>query len=299
MSIINNLSPKTCENSERLVRAISRITDAIAKLFCPFIQGTVVVDIMRRSVLKYAYKEILESRSSDEKNKKITLTELALKSGLDTRTIRKYSEVPLRAMQEYISAEAALLNHWAKDPKLRNPVSGKPMDLPIRGADGSFEGLVMRYMGRGVSPKFIVEHLEKHGCVEAYNKNWVRLVDPKWQIIEEKERDILDYGSRSLVGLVAAVDHNLRHRQTPEAKWLERRVYSLHIPQNLANEARSALNELLKKQQEEISLCIRSFERHNEGESAGFIGTGIYYWEEAGIVSDQQGTERTAHLKQI
>lgn len=292
MSIINNLSPKTCENSERLVRAVSRIADAIARIFCPFIQGTVIVDIMRRSVLKYAYEEILAGRSGDEKEKKITLTELALKSGLDTRTIRKYSEVPLRASQEYISAEAALLNHWAKDPKLRNPVSGKPMDLPIRGADGSFEGLVMRYMGRGVSPKFIVEHLEKHGCVEAYNKNWVRLINPNWLLIEDKESDILDYGSRSLVGLAESVHHNLTSRQESDEKWVERRVYSLHVPQTRAAEARKALNDLLRKHMDEVAACVRAYEGDSADESAGFVGTGVYYWEEVGTASDRKSAIR-------
>lgn len=274
--------PVTSEKSERIIRAISRATDAIAWLFCRFVQGRVLVELMKRSVLKYAHMDIRQKRSGPQKNHKITLTELGLHTGLDTRTIAALQQEPIRLTEDTICAEAAILARWAKDPALRSGVTGRPIQLPIHGGEGTFAGLVLRLAGRGISPKAVLDRLAAQGNVKVVGKHWVQLVDANWNFFEEGEDELLDIAANSLVCLTKACMNNVENRDNPDKKWIERRTLSFRIPADKREEAERLLNKKILEQNLEARALMKSLEssENDSVNSDEVLGLGYYFWRD-------------------
>lgn len=274
--------PITSEKSERIIQAISRVTDAIAWLFCHFVQGKVIIELMQRSVAKYAWVQMQNTHAESRRTKKVSLTRLTMFSGLDSRTITKILKNPVRATEEHICPEAAILSAWFKDPSLRDSRTGEVMDIPIHGPAGTLEGLVHRYAGRGVSVQFVLDRLERHGNVKALNKLWVRLIDPNWALFEEGEDTFLYSAIEAIVNVSKSIKHNLVQKQNPDNKWVERRKFSYHIPVNKRDEAEKALNELLVRQWHEAGALLRSFESSDRqaDSTTESIGAGYYFWRD-------------------
>ena len=184
-------------------------------------------------------------------------------------------------MESYhVCAEAAILERWSKDTELRSKHTGKPMDLPIFGKDGSFQSLVNRHAGRGISPQTALDRLQATGNVQVINKHFLRMVDPIWRFIEDNEDECLDYGTQSLASLADCIENNLIHRHEPDKKFTERRICSFRIEDNLANKRR--ISQLLLAQKEEMIQLMKSLEKDNEHEPETIIGTGYYFWSTKG-----------------
>lgn len=270
----------TSEKSENIIYAISRVTDALADLFGSYVQGKVLVELMQRSVLKNALLQLEEEHQRKGIKRKVSLTEMGLKTGFDTRTIRRASETPMRATEDKLSAEVAILQRWAKDPALRSSVTGKPADLPIYGIDGSFEGLVVRYAGRGISVRYVLQRLEEQGCIEVYNKNWVKLIDPNWGVFADQEDTFLSFGVNSILALIDTIKHNLKNKQDGNKKWVERRRYSWAIPRCLLPKVEAELNLFLAKCSNEAGHLMRAYEVDKRLPECEVIGVGFYFWRD-------------------
>lgn len=270
----------TSEKSESIINAIAKVTDSIADLFGEFVQGKVLVELMQRSVMKNAILLLEREHKRKGINRKISLTEMGLKTGFDTRTIRRASETPMRATEDKLSAEVAILQRWSKDPALRSPVTQKPADLPIYGVDGSFEGLVVRYAGRGISVRYVLQRLEEQGCIEIYNKNWVRLIKPHWGVFLDREDAFLSFGVDSILALINTIKHNLKNKQRPGNKWVERRRYIINIPKKEAQRAEDTLNEYLASCAHKAGELMRQFETPDKDVREGVLGVGFYYWDD-------------------
>ncbi|MCG8465413.1 MAG: DUF6502 family protein [Xanthomonadales bacterium] len=275
--------PITSEKSERIIHAINQVTDAIAWLFCRFVTGQVLVESMKRSVVKYAWVQMQNTEPDSHRAKKSSLTRLAMYTGLDTRTIRKVTEQPMRATEENICIEAAILGAWAKDPTLRDSKTNEPVDIPIFGSSGTFEGLVQRYAGRGVSVRFVLERLEAKNNVEVIGKHFVRLLNADWHFFENGEDTFLEAAVTGISNLSKTILNNLNAQGMPQEKWVERRTYTVNIPTSMRHEAEKAINESLIKSWNEVREVVRTYERsvHEEYESLEILGAGFYYWRES------------------
>jgi hypothetical protein len=274
--------PITSEKSERIIHAINQVTDAIAWLFCRFVTGQVLVESMKRSVVKYAWVQMQNTEPDSQRAKKTSLTRLAMYTGLDTRTIRKVTEQPMRATEENICIEAAILGAWAKDPTLRDSKTNEPVDIPIFGSSGTFEGLVQRYAGRGVSVRFVLERLEVRNNVEVIGKHFVRLLNSDWNFFENGEDEFLNCAAYGIVNLSKAILHNLKAKDKPQEKWVERRTYSVNVPKEKLNEVEAEINELLISSYAKAQEVIRKYETSKDEDWSPLevIGAGFYFWRD-------------------
>ena len=259
-------------------KAAYRLAKMFIHLFGPYLQTSVLVDMARQAGVEYAV-----ARCQDEKSEtKPTLTELSLITGLDTRTVKKMMERPKDLSDYQISAEAAILVRWAREPAWRDPETDKPMDLPIFGTDGSFQGLVVRLAGRGVSTRAVLQRLEATGNVKVVNKHFVRLIDSNWRFIEDNEDEFLEYGSQALASLSTTIQYNLEHRKEPDKRRLERRVYTARISKEEIPQLRDKINQLVLKQKEEAHSLLEEFEAESKGgQTSHAVGIGYYYWEDS------------------
>lgn len=296
---------RTTEQSDAVVRAASRASDAFVELFCQYnVRGNVLVDILRHSILRYAVKQMEQSEDeSVKRSRKVSLTRLIMTTGLDGRTIKNFLNSPPAATEGDLCPEAAILGSWAKDPALRDPVTGKPKDLSIYGPTGTLEGLVQRHAGRGVSVMYVLDRLIKNGNVKQLDKLYVRLVSPDWKLFERGEDDFLSCATEAIVGLCNTIGHNLKHIDCPEKKWVERQAFSYMIPEELRAEAEKEFNELLIKQWHEAKALVRKFESQSEGLDTPTESIGMRYFytrfDQANIDKSHQEASDVINIKKI
>lgn len=284
-----------------IVQALQQVTDAIAQLFGPYVSGKIAAECMTRSMVKQAWDHMHRTEPEAEDLRQLSYTRLALATGMDTRKVRKLLSEPLRASKEHICVEAAILNAWAKDPSLRNRYNKQPADLPIYGKAGTFEGLVARYAGRGVSVRYVQERLEKHGNVKTVSKHFIRLLSSDWVLFENNEDSFLKEVICSLVNHAATIRHNLECIKRPEKKWAERYSLSYFIPENKRDELERVLNAHQIQAWEQAREIIKSYEGTVEGDlpPGPPIGVGYYFWDGQGdFAREQVPTEQVHKLSQ-
>lgn len=271
------LQKKLGIGSAIVMKAAYRLARVFVRMFGPYLQTSVLVDMTRQAGVEYAVERCQEQTGTG----KPTLTEISLITGLDTRTVKKMMERPKQLDDYQICAEAAILARWAREPAWRDPITGQPADIPIFGTDGSFQGLVVRLAGRGISTRAVLQRLEAAGNVIVINKHFVRLVDPNWRFIEDNEHEFLDYGSQALSSLANTIQFNMQHRRQPENRRVERRVYTVRVTEKDIPELREKMNALILKQKDEAHGLLETFEPKSiSHDTRHAVGIGYYYWED-------------------
>lgn len=260
--------------SEMIMQAAYRMARVFVKLFSPYLQTAVLAEMVTQAGVENAEKRC----KKEAPGQKITLSKLSLMTGTSTAIIKGLQKKPRQIGDYQVCAEAAILARWCKDPELRS-LSGKPADLPIFGPEGSFQSLVTRQAGRGISTRTVLDRMIATGNLEIVNRHFVRIIDANWRFIEDNEDQFLDYGTISLACLSATIAHNLQHRKEPESKRAERRIYSVKVPKEKRREVQNHLNQMILKQKQEVAEYIRSQEDSEVPDDSTLIGVGYYHWE--------------------
>ena len=132
-----------------------------AKSITLFLSGMFrkVVRLVIGSVSLPAIYEILKSIYVEEAEKKLqregskpTKSAIALITGLDTRVVSSIlsQRTDSSTQAQPINPENALLAYWSTDPFFQDPKTGKPAALPISGRGRTFQGLVLKSIGRNI-----------------------------------------------------------------------------------------------------------------------------------------------------
>lgn len=267
----------TSEKSNKIIQATYRAISAIVRIFCRYLPGETLLSLMQQAVVEEAYRRAHEVQLDGE----VSLSQIALLTGFDTRIIKQLRQQPVTMTELDVCSEAAILAHWSQDPTLRERSSNRPIDLPIYGSTGTFQGLVTHYCGRGVSPMLVAQRLEEAGNAKIRNKNWIQFIHADWRWIESSEEDFAEAASHSITSLSSALDQNRPCPTQQQEKWAERRVYSLKIPTGQRDQVTAILNEKVIAHHQEMAALIRSLETTRPiEESQEVIGVGYYFWRD-------------------
>lgn len=210
------------ENNRRLIEAAYRALLRVLRLFCGKIRGDILLQLTQRALVELAVAEQLnvapavQVQSAQQRNSrpanaslpialdskrgnrapaagaKLTLTAIALSTGLDTRHIRRLLAEPCCIRHDDLYPEAAILKRWQQDPSLVNPLTKSPALLVIYGPKATFQSLVRSVLGRGVSTTAVLSRLRESGHVQVVRRHYVQLVESHWQGLAESELETLE-----------------------------------------------------------------------------------------------------------
>jgi len=262
--------------SELIIKAAYRMACVFVRLFSPYLQIKVLVDLVTQAGVESA----MQRCKKDYPKKKVTLSKLSIMTGIPTAKIKDIQQQPKLMADYHVCAEAAILARWSKDLALRNENNDEPADLPIFGNDGSFQGLVGHYAGRGVSTPTVLERMVESGNIKVVNKHFVRLVYPHLRFFEDEEDKLLYFGTQALSSLANTITHNSSYRHEGDHKWVERRVCSMKVKNT--KETHDKLNGLLLKQKEEMLELMKSLECRDHDPSPTILGAGYYFINDQG-----------------
>jgi len=262
-------------NSENaIIEALRQSIRCVLRLFGGRVHMRAFMEVVKQEAVREAQRQLQQQQPK----RKIKRSELNMKLGLDSRVITRIQNEPDDIPRRDICPEAALLARWARDPSYHNTVNDEPMVLSMYGASYSFSGLVSQYFGRGVSAPMVAKRLASQGCVYINPKGWIQLKKPDWVWIEKDESRLLQEACHALNSHTEALLHNMEAMKTDEPKWIERRIYTVHVPEDKYELAVQLLNDQLSTQAEEIRKIVRSLEDKGQ-RCCKTVGVGYYYWE--------------------
>ena len=256
-----------------------------------------VVRLLVGSVSFPALLEILRKIYVEEAERKLerdgarpTKSALALLTGLDTRVVSSVLKSDLDSSLNPTSfcAESALLDMWANDPFFRGE-DGKPAILPLEGRGRTFQGLVLRAVGRNITVKTVIDKLLASQNIRLIKEatESVEMTSQYYSPLSNDRVKMTDIALYESSRVLSAVIHNMTTEPELRVPQQGRWTYRLS-PDNYVRFRKEA-RKLLEKQIKEGEALLESFEEEKKGPGQLTVGFGWYQW--GGHDSDEESEE--------
>jgi len=170
-------------------------------------------------ILKTIYVEEAKKKL-DRDGGKPTKSAIALMTGLDTRVVSSLMDQNLETTIEgqSVNPENALIDMWTSDPFFCDPGTGEPAPLPISGRGKTFQGLVLKAIGRNITVKTVMDRLLAWGSIRVNHGDidTVELVSRTYLPLSDDRLKHTEIGLLEASRILGAVIHNMN--STPETR---------------------------------------------------------------------------------
>ena len=284
--IMNDAS--TPGDSASLTNAVGLVLRRIVRLMVGTVSFPALVEILKTLYVEEAEKKINRTGS------KPTKSALALLTGMDTRVvsavINKDYDVALEPKN--ICAENALLDMWANDPFFSDQETNQPLILPIEGRGRTFQGLVLRSIGRNITIKTVLDKLLSSGNIRTFSDgtDQVEMLSLFYSPITNDRANMTDIAFIESSRVLSAAIHNMKSdidsRVPQQGRWTYRLSPSRY------KEFRKEARLLLQKQIKEGEALLEIFEDSKKQPGQLTVGIGWYQW--GGHNTDEEGVENVS-----
>lgn len=259
-------------------RSITEVLPLLLRRIVRLIVGTVsfpaLVDILRSVYVEEAQKKLVRSSG------KATKSALALVTGLDTRVVSSVlaKDCDTQLEPQQISPELALIDMWTSDQFFSDSERGGPATLPVEGKGRTFQGLVLRSIGRNITVKTVLDRLLKAGNIEILEGgiNRVRLLKSVYMPISNDRAKLTDIAFLESSRVLSTVIHNMD--SPPEYRVPQQGRWTYRLRPDDYREFRRRARSLLEKQIKEGEDLLEEFEAPNREEGQLTVGFGWYQW---------------------
>jgi hypothetical protein len=150
------------DDSKSIAFFLSRVFSKVVRLVIGTVSLPALVDILKAIYVEEAEKKLIREGT------KPTKSALALMTGLDTRVVSQVMDQNLDStiQNQNVNPENALIDMWSSDPYFQDAETGNPAALPIAGKGKTFQGLVLRSIGRNITVKTVMDRLLNWGSIK-------------------------------------------------------------------------------------------------------------------------------------
>ena len=270
---------------------ITKAVEVVCRKLIRFLIGKISLVKLQEIIRLIFVEEIENSLRIEHPSKNISLSQMALLSGLDTRTLTKirnsdeyrqplYNEA--RFLEEFTPG-ASILDTWCSEEPFVDPETGKPKELEISNGPSSFESLFRKCTtSRGITYKSLLKRLVQSNSVEINEKtNKVRLKRSSY--IPSSSDDYLgavDMGFSALGNMVDTVTRNLSAFETGKDRFYQRGVWTLRLDKSKKHDLRNELALLLDSTDNEARNIIERHEDRFAKPEQITAGVSLFYFEE-------------------
>lgn len=279
----------TLQKSE--VAIIGRGVESVLRRLIRFLAGVISLAKLHE-LIDFIYVEEMEEKLRRENpNRKVTLSNMAMNTGLDTRVIsritnsRGYRRGLINDAEFFRDSTPAarFLHLWSSDERFVDPETGLPKTLTVRGESGSLEALANELkLPRGVTIKSVVSQLESSeliyydaetDCIEMRRDRYL----PK----PGKDREgALEIGFAAVSRLIDTVLGNLDENLPDEERLYQRVYWAYRLPIQQRQVFREKMSALLDEAEQagykQLVALDQPFDTPNQI-TAGF---GLYLFED-------------------
>lgn len=269
---------------------LTKAVENVCRKLIRFLIGRISL-VKLQEIIRYIFIEEIENRLHKENpTKNISLTQLALLSGLDTRTLtkvrnnEKYRQ-PLHSESAFLdefTPGASILDTWCSKAPYVDEEQGEPNELDISGSSNSFESLFNESTkSRGITYKSLMNRLIDSGAVELLEgKGKVKLIT-KTYIPSEANDNLgsIEMGFSAIGNMIDTVTKNI-DSPVDEERLYQRGTWTLRLNKESQAELRSELKALLKETDLKARKIIESKEDKYSSPEHITAGVSLFYFEE-------------------
>jgi hypothetical protein len=268
--------------SSSITDAVRLILRRVVRLLVGTVSYPALQDILKKIYVEEAEKKILRSGS------KPTKSALALMTGLDTRVVTSVLRSDLDSSLEpkNICAESALLDMWANDPLFQDENTGKPAVLALEGKGRTFQGLVLRAIGRNITIKTVMDRLVDSQNIKLLSgvTEQVEMQSQFYSPISDNRAILTDMALYESSRVLSAVIHNMN--SAPEERVPQQGRWTYRLSPEKYKDFRKQARKLLEKQILEGESLLEKFEDKQKESGQLTVGFGWYQW--GGHDSDEE-----------
>jgi hypothetical protein len=279
-----NIVSKTGD-SGALTNAVGLLLRRVVRLMVGTVSFPALVEILKTLYVEEAEKKINRTGA------KPTKSALALLTGLDTRVVSAVvqKDYDLTLEPKNICAENALLDMWNIDSFFLDDETNESLILPIEGRGRTFQGLVLRSIGRNITTKTVIDRLLASGNIRIISDGieQVEMLSYIYSPITNDRAKMTDIAFVESSRVLSAAIHNMKSdvdsRVPQQGRWTYRLSPSRY------GEFRKEARILLKKQISEGEALLEQFEDAQKKPGQLTVGIGWYQW--GGDESDEEGAK--------
>jgi hypothetical protein len=246
----------------------------IVRLLIGTISFPALVEMIRSIYVEEGIKK-LESGGS-----KPTKSALALITGMDTRVVStvldRNCDTTLEPQQ--VSPEFTLIDLWSSDPFFQDPATGEAAILPVEGKGRTFQGLVLRAIGRNVTVKTVLDRLQKSETINVIDGDiqQVELLSMEYTPISGDKAKLTDITFLEASRVMSAGIHNML--AVPDERVPQQGRWTYRLAPSKYKQFRSEARDLLQKQIKEGEALLEKFEEPSKQPGQLTVGIGWYQW---------------------
>lgn len=283
--------PSAPDNLHEEAAVLTRAIENLLRKLIRFLIGRVSL-VGLQEIVRYVFVEEIENRLRLESpTKNIPLTQLALLSGLDTRTLTRIRNSqnyrqPLHREATFLrefAPGASILDVWGSKPPYMDQTSGKPRVLSISGKSPSFEELFEESdKSRGVTYQSLLHRLVESGAVSMdADRNEVRLVLKSYLPSVSKDKlGAIELGFSAVGNMIDTVTMNISALDCGEERFYQRGAWTYRLNEQNRSGLRAELRILLEKTDSMAREILEKYEDSYVSNDQVTAGVSIFYFEE-------------------
>jgi Family of unknown function (DUF6502) len=271
------------------VAILTRAIENVLRKFIRILVGRISL-LKLQEMISFIYVEEAERKIKRERKiAHVPLTELALITGLDSRTvtnirtkIESAGHLYEQSFLKELTPESAIVESWVKLIEAAK-ASKSPDKATLKYGDehSAFETLVRSAISsRGVTSQSIIQRLVASGSVvHDSKKKTVKLVVPKFSpYLSSDEPQIFNAAFTAISNLISTVENNIKAE--PDNKMFQRQVWTFRLPARDILKFRQRMRTFLESMERRTKDRIERWETDSNSEEVISAGVGIYYFEE-------------------
>jgi hypothetical protein len=264
------------DDAKSITHFLSRVFRKVVRLVIGSVSLPVLTEILKAIYVEEAQKKLARDGS------KPTKSAIALMTGLDTRVVSSVlaQNIERTIQSQNTNPENALIDMWSSDEFYLDTETGQPAVLPISGRGRTFQGLVLKTIGRNITVKTVLDRLLTGGSVRIIHGDIdsVELISQNFLPISDDRVKQTEIGLLEASRVLSAVIHNMLSdaeiRVPQQGRWTYRCDPSKY------KEFRERARDLLEKQIKEGESLLEEFEETKKQPGQITVGFGWYQWND-------------------
>lgn len=277
--------------NETELRDVAVLTRAVENVFRKLIRMLIGKMSLKKlqEMIQLLFVEETEAKLKKESpGKNVALGDIALQTGVDTRTIKKirtYIAVsnPIHLDDVFLDGFMPLFkvfDLWMNDEKFFDPETGKPRVLPIEGEGATFTELVrLAIQSRGLTAHAVLKRLKEIDVVNE-ESGTVVLKQEDNVFISKDDLDLLDVGFTAIGNLVSTISHNIQNNLNEEAKYFQRGSWDYQFDADKMDHVRNEIHKYLRREDKRSRDLIAKLAETDARTGQLTAGISMFYFEE-------------------
>lgn len=281
-------------SSETRLPDVAILTRAVESVFRKLIRMLVGKISLKKlqEMIQVIFVEEAEAKLQLERpGKNVPLSTLAVVTGFDTRTLtrikgRENYLKPFHKEKRFLSEitpECSVLDVWESSPRYTDPKTGKPLVLPMKGTEFSFETLIGDSNStRGVTVTSFLHRLEASKAIVVDRAgNEVRMIDRTYTPFESADQtEIARIGMAAVGNLVDTITHNLNAPALGQESFYQQACWTNRLERSDSNELRKVVREFLTGADKDARGVLKPYEQDMADNEQVTAGISMFYFEE-------------------